>query len=190
MAQARLPDRRASPKPEGGTGRRSIEERIALAMPAALVRVSLMAFVRLPPSSKLRRYGYNRAAAIAFQGINRNDYEFALLFYAPDVEIRPAPEFVRTLGLAESYHGHEGFVNLWDDTKRDMTDLRAEPEQIVDHGGRIALRETLVGVGSRSGVATRNTLGLILHVSPRGLFTRLDIYWTWEEALAEAKAGQ
>ena len=93
-------------------------------------------------------------------------------------------ENARALGLAESYHGHQGFLDLWRDYKKDMDDLHFETEQIIDFGDLIALRATLVGRGRSSGVATTRTAGLLYYFSPGGMIARSDVYWTWEEALA------
>ena len=65
-----------------------------------------------------------------------------------------------------------------------MNNVRFEPEQIIDLGDRIAVRVTFVGEGALSGPTTRNATGNISWISPRGTVTRLDIYWTWDEALA------
>jgi hypothetical protein len=68
--------------------------------------------------------------------------------------------------------------------KQDMNNVHFEPEQIIELGDRIAVRVTFVGEGALSGPTTRNATGNISWISPRGTVTRLDIYWTWDEALA------
>ena len=165
-------------------GGRSIEERVALAMPTYLLRVIYAGAARLPPGSYLRRRILKRTFRRAFDGAARDDYEYVLLGYEPDVELRMLGDAPRTLGLAESYHGHQGLRDLLGDMKRDMINLRWEVEQIVDLGDRIAARATAVGTGALSGVTTRNTVGYISWISPRGTIMRLDVYWTWDETLA------
>ena len=86
--------------------------------------------------------------------------------------------------MAETYHGHQGFRDFLADYKQDMYNVRFEPEQIIDLGDRIAMRVSFVGEGALSGLTTRNATGNISWISPRGTVTRLDIYWTWDEALA------
>jgi ketosteroid isomerase-like protein len=152
-------------------------------MPTFLLRLVTGGSARLRPGSRLRRRTLERLAARAFEGIRRDDYEFALLFYEPDVELWVPGELARTLGLAERYHGHQGFRDLWRDYKRDMDDLHIELEQLIDLGDRIAQRVTLIGRGRSSGVPTRHTEGVVLYMSPRGIVARQEVYWSWEEAL-------
>ena len=93
-------------------------------------------------------------------------------------------EGARTVGLAESYHGHQGILAFMRDLRQDMADLRFEPEQVIDLGDRVAVRVTVVAVGRSSGVAVPQTRGNIFYNSPRGLVARLENYLTWEETLA------
>jgi ketosteroid isomerase-like protein len=165
-------------------GGRSFEERVMLAMPTALQRVLQRGFARLPPGSQLRRRGLKRLVTLGWAAASREDYEVPLLFYEPDVEIQTAAEWAQTLGLPESYHGHQGFLDVWRDYRQDMADLRFEPEQVIDLGDRFAVRLTGAVVGQSSGVAIRQTQGSIYHFSPRGLIARQEVYLTWEDALA------
>jgi hypothetical protein len=165
-------------------GGRSFEERVMLAMPTALLRALQRGFARLPPGSQLRRRGLKRLMTLGWAAASREDYEVPLLFYEPDVEIQVAAEGARTLGLAESYHGHQGFFSVWRDYRQDMAELRIEPKQIIDLGDRFAVRVTNAVVGGSSGVALKQTQGNIFYFSPRGLIVRQAQYLTWEDALA------
>ena len=175
----------AAPAPR--RGRRSIEERVALALPGALVRGTLRAYARLPPGSELRRRFCKRAFARGLEGSARGDHAFALMFYEPDIELRVVGEVVRALGVAGSYTGRDGYVEAWNDYTRDMGELRVVPEQFIDLGDRIALRASLVGVGRSSGAETSRALGYVCYFSKRGLIERLEGYWTWDEALASLR---
>ena len=155
-----------------------------LAMPTALLRVLQRGFAQLPPGSPLRRRWLKRTNALGFAAASREDYEVALLLCEPDVEISMAFEGARTVGLAESYHGHQGFLDAMRDLRQDMADSRFEPEQIIDLGDRTAVRVTFVAVGRSGGVAIRQTRGYIFYNSPRGLVARLENYLTWEDTLA------
>jgi ketosteroid isomerase-like protein len=154
-----------------------------LAMPTALLRVLQRGFARLPPGSQLRRRGLKRLMTLGWAASSREDYEVPLLFYEPDVEIRNPREFAR-LGAAETYHGHQGFLDLWRDYREDMAEVHFEPEQVIDLGDRFAVRPTGAVVGQSSGVAIRETRGNIFYFSPRGLIARQEAYTTWEETLA------
>jgi hypothetical protein len=165
-------------------GGRSFEERVMLAMPTALLRALQRGLARLPPGSQARRRALKRLAARGWAAASREDYEVSLLFYEPGMEIQIASEFARTLGLAESYHGHQGFLEAWRDLRQDMAEMRVEPELMIDLGDRFAQRATVVGVGRSGGVAIRQTRGYVFCVSPRGLIARQEHYLTWEDALA------
>jgi hypothetical protein len=175
VSEARITDNHAG---------RSIDERLALALPTAALQAVQWAVARLPPGSLLRRRVLKRLLARGFEGPARDDYEFDLLLYEPYVEIHVHGQVARALGTAECYHGHQGFLDLWRDYKQDMDDLRVEPKQIIDLGDRFAIRADLVGRGRSSGVVTTQTLGFIYYWSGRGRVARQDIYWTWDEALA------
>jgi ketosteroid isomerase-like protein len=155
-----------------------------LAMPTALLRMLQRGFARLPPGSQVRRRWVKRLTTHGFAAASREDYKLPLLSCEPDVEIRMAFEGARSLGLAESYHGHQGFLDFWRDLRQDMAELRVEPEQIIDLGDRVAVRGTGVAVGRSGGIAIRQTRGYIFYNSPRGLIARLEEYLTWEETLA------
>ena len=160
-----------------------------LAMPTPLLRALQRGFARLPPGSQLRRRWLKRTNALGWAAANRGDYEVPLLFCEPNVEIQVAAEVARSLGLAESYHGHQGFLDAMRDLRQDMADLRFEPEQIIDLGDRTAVRVTFVAVGRSGGVAIRQTRGNIFYNSRRGLVARLEHYLTWEDALAALDRG-
>ena len=155
-----------------------------LAMPTALLRVLQRGFAQLPPGSPLRRRWLKRTNALGFAAASREDYEVALLLCEPDVEISMAFEGARTVGLAKSYHGHQGILDFFRDLRQDMDELRFEPEQIVDLGDRTAVRAAVIAVGRSGGVAIRQTRGYNFYNSPRGLVARLENYQTWEDTLA------
>jgi hypothetical protein len=163
---------------------RSIEERVALAMPVAIVRGAMRACLRLTPGSPIRRRIFKRTFALGLEGSARGDHAFALLFYEPDVDLRVVGEVAPALGLAERYAGHTGYVQAWRDYTRDMGSLRVVPEELIDLGERVALRAKLVGVGRSSGVETARTLGYVCYLSARGLIARQEGYWEWDQALA------
>jgi hypothetical protein len=132
----------------------------------------------------VRRRVCKRAFALGLDGSARGDHAFTSLFFDPHIELRVVGEVVGALGVAESYSGHHGYVEAWNDYTRDMGDLHVVPEQFIDLGDRIALRARLVGIGRSSGAQTERTLGYVCHFSKRGLIKRLEGYWAWDEALA------
>ena len=154
-----------------------------LAMPTAVLRSLQRGFARLPPGSQLRRRRLKRTNALGLAAASREDYEVPLLFCEPDVEMIVF-EGARTVGLAESYHGHQGILDFFRDLRQDMADLRFEPEQVIDLGDRSAVRMAMIAVGRSGGVEIRQTRGIIFYNSPRGLVARVEHYLTWEDTLA------
>jgi ketosteroid isomerase-like protein len=132
----------------------------------------------------VRRRLLKRLVARSLEAYGRGEFEFGLLFMEPDVEVHVGGGVAQALGLAETYHGHQGVREIWDDYRRDMADFRVEPEQMIDLGDRYALRVTLVGTGRTSGATTRHTEGFILYFSRRSLIGRQEVYWSWNDALA------
>jgi ketosteroid isomerase-like protein len=179
---------RVSRRRGGRANARSIEERLALAIPAPVLRLAIVATQRLAPGSNLRRRLLKRIVRRGIEGAARDDFEFAERLFEPDVELRMFGDIARSLGLAEQYRGHQGYRDVWRDYKLELDDLRYELKQLIDLGDRIALRAVMVGRGRTSGVITRRTQGFIYTMSSRGV-ARQDIYWTWQEALAALDAG-
>ena len=163
---------------------RPATERV-LALAPGLLGFAAAVVVRLPASSRLRRWGLREALSRGFAAINRRDPWFISVAYEPDSEIYPASGF-RTLGLDECYRGHSGWRELTDAVREPLPDLRWTPERLVDLGDRWVVRLGMSGSGRTSGVRTNQTWGSIYHVSSRGRIARQDIYWTWEETLAAA----
>jgi hypothetical protein len=167
-----------------GNPHRTIEERVALAMPSSLLRAMASGLARRPPGSTLRRRLLKRLFVLGLEAGSRGNDDLALLFYEPDVEFRLISEVPGTLGLAESYHNHQGYIDAWRDYREESDDLRFDIEQMVDLGDRIAIRGSLVGRGRRSGIEIADRQGHVFYVSPRGLVARVDLYRDWDQALA------
>ena len=154
-------------------------------MPASLLRAMAWTLARLPPGSTLRRRLLKRIFGLALEAGSRGNDDVALLFFEPDVEFRLISDVPRTLGLAETYHGHQGYVDAWRDYREQTDDLHFEIEHIVDLGDRIAIRGSLVGRGRSSGIQIADRQGEVFYISPRGLVARVDLYRDWDQALAQ-----
>jgi ketosteroid isomerase-like protein len=172
-------------RPAGSPTARSIDERIALAMPSSVMRAMAWALARLPPGSTLRRRLLKRIFALGLRAGGRGDDDVALLFFEPDVEFRLLSDVPRTLGLAETYRGRQGYLDAWRDYREEADDLHFEIEHIVDLGDRIAIRGNLVGRGRASGIDITDRQGQVFYLSPRGLVARVDLYRDWDRALAD-----
>lgn len=118
--------------------RRAPEERFAIRFPNLYRRVS-QRVMRLPPHSRVRGLMLWRAARQGYQASNRRDYASILTRYAPDVEFVSARELA-ALGMAERYHGHDGFVQMWEDFGIAWAaDAQWVPEELIDFGDRLLM---------------------------------------------------
>ena len=167
---------------------RSIEERVLLSSPPAVVGMLLWGFARLTPGSHLRRRATKRFIARTYEGLSREDDVFSLLIYAPDVEIRSSPEFARLLGLPERYLGHDGFLTWWQDVRGGMDEIQTRPEEVLDLGDRFAIRLGFLTRGRASGAITDRTVGIIAYMTPRGPVSRVEWYLTWQDTLEALNA--
>jgi hypothetical protein len=118
--------------------------------------------------------------------VNRGERWLVPIAYEPDCVIKVASEWSALGFLAERYEGHEGWIELNETLQDHLSDFRWHPEMLVDLGDRWILRATLSGTGRTSRALTRQLIGTIYHLSPRGKIARQDAYWTWTEALDAA----
>jgi hypothetical protein len=160
-------------------------ERMLAVVPPWLSSLSLRSIFRMPVSSPLRRSLLRWGMARAWAAANRDDWWFIPIIYEPDCEIVVATEF-RTLGLADNYRGHGASRELADAWRRELPDIRWDPERVIDLGDRWVLQAQMSGRGRSSGALTSRTWGCIYHLSSRSRIARQSIYWTWDEALAAA----
>ena len=175
------------PPPEGPT--RPIPERVLAASPRWLLGLATRFIARLPPSSRLRRRVLQTGMSRAWGAANRDDWWFTLPMYERDSEIVVAPEF-RTIGLADFYRGAGGSKELADAWREEISDMRWDPELLIDLGDCWVLRARMSGSGRSSGARVDQTWGSVYRVSSQGRIVRQNIYWTWAEALAAAGLDQ
>ena len=164
-------------------GRPALER--MLARSPWLTGIALAVIARLSATSRLRRRALIEAFSRSFGAINRDDPWLVPHAYEPDCEIYFGPG-LRTLGLADCYHGHAGWRESNDDGRETFADLHMKPEHLIDLGDRWVLRLRISGTGRLSGVPTGQVWGSTYQLSPRGRIARQDIGWTWEETLAAA----
>jgi len=98
--------------PGSARQRRTLDERLRVRFPA-LVRPVGAAFLRLPPSWRLRRLMLARSILRAYAAANRRDfdliltaYDARLYEYHPSADLMP-PDFEPV------YHGHSGYLAFW-----------------------------------------------------------------------------
>jgi ketosteroid isomerase-like protein len=140
-----------TPLGESASGRRALEERVAIRLPA-LARVLGDAVTRLTPRSRLRRLLLTRRIRQAYAAQSRRDYEAVLAGWDPACEYRPSRDLMPP-DLEAVFYGHDGMRELWRYWRDAFQDIRWEPEEILDLGDKILVTAQQRGHGSGSGVA-------------------------------------
>jgi ketosteroid isomerase-like protein len=131
--------------------RRGLEEHLIVRFPQ-LFALFARAMSRLRPQSRIRQALLWRLLGRGVAATNRRDFEAALPFYDPGVEFVPARDFV-ALGIAGSYQGHKGFLNLWNDWDSAWAGhAQWEPKELIDLGDRLVMLAGMRGVGEASGI--------------------------------------
>ena len=163
--------------------RRSLEERLALQFPRALI-VFVRAVLRLPPSSRLRQAYLRRAVQLAFGALNRDDVEAAVATYHPEVKLELPKEFVG-LGLDPPDRGREERVTFERKWNAEWGRLRYELEEIIDLGDRLLVIGRFEASGPSSGAGFDNEFAEIFTISA-GRVIREQAFFNNAEALAAA----
>jgi hypothetical protein len=135
-------------KVPGETTGRSLDERLLVRFPA-LGRLLVSAWGRLSPRSRLRQALLARFARKTFEAANRRDWDVLLLVIDPGIEYRPSDGW-RTLGLGDVYHGHEGYLEVWETGTEVMGDISLEMEEVIDLGDRLFTAGRITGHGDSS----------------------------------------
>ena len=106
------------------------------------------------PRSWIRRDGLKRVLLSGWAAAPRKDWELMLTRYSPDV-VWGIPEEFHALGFAESYHGHQGLREGFEQFAETFESWEIRPERAMDFGDRVlALGEfQRQGAGQRRGNA-------------------------------------
>lgn len=134
--------------------RRRIDERLGLRFPRALAFLARMG-LRLPPRSRLRQALVRRVVQLGYEATNREDYEAVFMLYHPNVEHTTPPLFAG-LGNESVTHGREERVRFQRRWSAEWGEVRFEPEEVVDLGGRVLVVGRVKGSGLRSGASVEN----------------------------------
>lgn len=179
---------RFAPQPvsEGATRHRTLDERLAVRFPAVFGPI-VARLLRLPPGSKLRQALLARTMARAYAAANRRDFELILTFNDPDrYEYRPSTDLLPP-DMDTVYHGADGYRRFWRLWLDAFDDIRWDPEEIQDFGGKVLVAARQSGRGSGSGVAVSGVV-FQLYTFRRGLVVSQEDFVDREEALRRASA--
>jgi hypothetical protein len=130
--------------------RRTLDERLFLRLPV-LYRLIANRVMRLPPGSRLRGLMLTRLGERASAAANRRDFDVLLLAIDPGVEYRPAVDQL-PLGMDATFHGHDGYREVWRQMIDSFEDFHAEPEETLDLGDQLLATIQYRGHGTGSGV--------------------------------------
>ena len=178
-----------SEAPRAGTSpnsRRPFRDEVLVRFPFLAGLVAATA-VRLTPGSRLRRRVIEQVLRVAWDGINRGDFEPALLAYERDVEVRvfgPAG-----IGLAESYSGDRGWLDLFSDMFESLGEARFAVGRVLDGGDRLVVEVALTASGRLSGAPVEGSTSNVYYLSSRGKVARQELFWldnSWDAALEAA----
>jgi len=116
--------------------KRTLDAWIFVRFPAVFRTVSRLTF-RLPRHSRLRQASFRRSVSRAQGAWMRDDFEFGLIGYAPDVVLTVEARPGTRLDLEQSYRGRDGvraFIRTFQDA---FGDLSYEPQWLVDLGDNL-----------------------------------------------------
>jgi len=171
------------PLGERASQRRSLDQRLFVLFPA-LYRLVADRFMRLSPRSRFRRLMLAGFMTRVYAAANRRDFEVVLLGWDPGSEYRPSAELMPP-DLEPVFHGHEGYLRLWRYWLDAFEDIRWDPEEMLDFGGRLLVTTQQRGHGSGSGVSVTEPV-FQLFTLRRGLVVRQEDFLDRSEALAAA----
>jgi ketosteroid isomerase-like protein len=161
---------------------RRLEEHLWVRAPTLYRRLAKLVGA-LPPGSLVRRRALKRMVARGWAALSRGDDEIVLLFFDRDFEFNIIG-WAPIAGLAERYHGHEGwlgFIALWRAEWMD-SQITHTPEAMIDLGDRLVVRVTLTARGAASGADVAQTMGIVAWLAD-GVVVRQDNDWEWSACL-------
>jgi ketosteroid isomerase-like protein len=140
---------------------RTLDQRIFLRFPglaAAFARI----VGRLPPRSRLRQAAVWRSVRLGLEAYNRRDLAAASAGFSPDLTYYPYREFVEA-GLTDAcYHGPAGYRAYIESTYEVWgADVRLEPTELIDLGGRLVVLADMPMRAQASGVPLGETYAAV-----------------------------
>ena len=164
--------------------RRHLDERLALRAPRVYRRFVKLVLA-LPVGWPVRRMAVKRLVTRGWAALSREDDEIIYrLAFDRDIEFNIMGGYARAIGLAERYHGHEGwreFIRLW---RAEWAGRHIEhtPEALIDLGDRLVMRVTLTARGAASGADVAMTIGVVSWFAD-GAIVRQDNYTEWTQCV-------
>jgi len=120
-----------------------------------------------------------------FEALSERGVEGLLPLIHPEFEVTTPP------GLAaepDTYRGPEGVRRYFDSFYDAMDEMRFEPTEFREAGGRVIVPVTLTAKGRTTGIEARQELVMAWTLRD-GQATRVEVFATVDEALAAAGEG-
>jgi ketosteroid isomerase-like protein len=144
-------------------------------MPQVLIRGARYCARMSQENVEIVRRGY-----VAF---NRGGPEAIMDFLHPEIEWHTPKEDVER---KEPYRGHEGVARFWREYTTEFTDVRIEPEEILDGGDCVVVLSLNRARGKLSGLPVEIRDAHLWTHNSDGKATSLRMYLDRQQALEEA----
>jgi ketosteroid isomerase-like protein len=151
---------------------RRMQERLFLRLPGVAAALTGRV-LRLPPSSRVRRTMIRRTTRLAYEALNRGDYEAAFAIVPPDFEAMPAAEAL-TLGFDPVYRGREGRLRYHRQWVAELGEFEQELDEVIDLGDRVLVLAQMTGTGASSGAAFASEVAYLVTISAGRLIREQD----------------
>jgi ketosteroid isomerase-like protein len=162
---------------------RTLDERLIVRFPSLYRRLAALVFRLLSPRSRLRRALLRRTVLSGWSSFDRRDFELNFIYFAPDAEFE-FPSGMQTLGLADSFRGHEGrrealnkLFEVWGS--------ELEPAYMLDLGDRVLNLGSWRTQARASGAQLEQEIAQLVTVRD-GLIARDQTFFSWEDGLHAA----
>jgi ketosteroid isomerase-like protein len=163
---------------------RTFADRFVVRFPR-IARTALALGMRFTtPRSWIRRDGLKRVLLSGWAAAPRKDWELMLTRYSPEV-VWGIPEEFHALGFAESYHGHQGLREGFEQFAETFESWEIRPETAMDFGDRVLALGEFSGKARASGVEMRQEFSQLVTLR-RGLVIRDQFFYSREQGLRAA----
>jgi len=163
---------------------RTFTDRVIVRYPR-IARTALALGMRFTtPRSWVRRDGLKRVIRSGWAAAPRKDWELMLTRYSPDV-VWGIPEEFEPLGFAESYHGHHGLREGFEQFAEAFESWEIRPDRAIDFGERVLVLGEFRGKARASGVEMAQDFSQLVTLR-RGLVVRDQFFYSREQGLRAA----
>jgi ketosteroid isomerase-like protein len=128
--------------------------------------------------------GNTEVVRAGFEALSEGGVEALLPFIHPEFEVTTPANLASE---PDTYHGHEGLRRYFDSFYDAMDEIRFEPREFREAGGRVIVPTTLRARGRTTGIETQQEF-VMAWMLRDGLAVRVEVFATLDEAMAAAGA--